>query len=105
MLISKLKTKKKLFIKKLQEKKVSKFGVCTLLFTNLLSFWPITSRVICFQLFQRIRNQRKILRFLNTHMQKTKKLFWGSLSTNRVCFRISKIENSQEMALPMEKRF
>ncbi len=63
------------------------------------SFWPITcSRCICFLLLQRIWNQRNILRFWKVICKKTIKKFWGSLSTNRVCFRISKNASSQEMA-------
>ncbi len=43
------------------------------------SFWQITfSRYTFLKLFPRIWNQRKILRFLDTHMLKNKnKQFWG----------------------------
>jgi len=51
-----------------------------------------------FPIIQRISNQHKILRFLDTNMQKIIEFFRGSLSTNRVYVRNSKNANSQEMA-------
>ena len=90
---------KKLKAKKCKNLEFALFSITNLLISLLLSFRSITfSRCICFQLFQRFWNQCKILRFLNTQMQKANKNFLGSMSTKRVSFRISKNANSQEMA-------
>jgi hypothetical protein len=96
---------KKLFLHKLANKKV--------IGKTIVQNWSLSSFILqlakfmannflwdhLFQLLTRILNQRKILRIFNTHMQKKKEFFFGSLSTvHRWEFFWNQNANSQEKA-------
>jgi hypothetical protein len=61
------------------KRSVQNWGLYSSILLTCTSFWQITfSRYTFFKLFPWIWNQRKILRFFETHMlKKKKKKFWG----------------------------